>query len=387
MSGTDLNVLASFTDPRMGGPQRRSLDVATRLRERNIETAFLIPIGDDSFADAASDYGFETHRVTLSRLRPPTNLWGNIRFVVDFVPTVRRISTMIREQDIDVVHANMVVNFQTALATARTSVPLAWHFNDTLTPTPANQIAAALGRRWANEIVVAADAVHEYYFDPRTDSRTIYAPVDLSRFDPEQVNCDESAIRSELGLATDVPVVGMVGNLNPIKGHEYLLRAVAEMVDRGQQLAVPIVGAELDSRKAYFEKLQSLRLELGLADQVTFVGFRSDIPKLLSLFDVFVLPSIAEACPIVVLEAMAMNCPVVATSVGGVPEEIPGEDYGWLVPPKDSIALSESIQDALENPQEAERRAKNACDRIESIFSLTACVDRHEDLYRSLVEE
>jgi len=379
-----MRVLSSITDPRMGGPQRRSLDVARRLRERDIETDFLIPTGDDAFRDAAVDSGFETHRVTLSRLRPPTNIRGNARFFADFVPTVREISTLIRDRDIDVVHANMVVNFQTALATARTSVPLAWHFNDTLTPTPVKQIAAALGNRWADEIVVAADAVHDYYFDPETPSRTIYAPVDIGQFNPDRVTIDESSLRSELDIAPSIPIVGTIGNLNPIKGHEYFLRAVADV---SQEIAVPIVGAELDSRKDYFEKLHSLRTELGLEDQITFVGFRSDIPKLLSLFDVFVLPSIAEACPIVVLEAMAMKCPVVATDVGGVPEQIPGPDHGWIVPSEDSSALANAIQEALENPTEAERRAENARARVESVFSLSACVDRHEDLYRSLVDD
>lgn len=381
-----LRVLSSVTDPRMGGPQRRSLDVARRLKSRGIETVFMIPTGDDAFATAAADAGFETHRVTLSRLRSPSKIRENVRFVADFLPTVRNVSMLIRERDIDVVHANMVVNFQTALAAAKTSVPLAWHFNDTLTPSPVKQVASYLGTRWADKIVVAADAVHDYYFSSQTSSQTIYAPVDTTQFDPGQINIDEQALRSDLGIAADIPIVGTVGNINPIKGHKFLLQAASKVID-SKQIAVPVVGAELDSRKAYFEKLLSLRSELGLEEQVTFVGFRSDIPELLSLFDVFVLPSIAEACPIVVLEAMGMKCPVIATAVGGVPEEIPDDGYGWLVPPKDSSALASAIQEALENPVEAERRAENARDRAESMFSLTACTDRHEKLYRSLLDD
>jgi hypothetical protein len=65
------------------------------------------------------------------------------------------------------------------------------------------------------------------------------------------------------------------------------------------------------------------------------------------LFEVFVLPSTAEACPIVVLEAMAAECPVVATRVGGVLEELPGPEYGWVVPPKNPTALADAIREAL----------------------------------------
>lgn len=384
MTSQDIKILASFTDPRMGGPQRRSLDVAIKLRHHGLKTEFLIPTGNDKFADAVTNVGLETHRTTLSRLRPPNKIYGNARFVADFISTVRRISTLIREREIDIVHANMVVNFQTALATALTSVPLAWHFNDTLTPTPAKQIAAALGKRWADEIIVAADAVHEYYFDSHISSQTIYAPVDIDQFDPTQIDPDEPSLRSELGLGSDAPIVGTVGNLNPIKGHKYLLRAIAKLINNDQEIAVPIIGAKLDSQKKYFEELCELRSKLNLEDTVEFVGFRSDIPELLSLFDVFVLPSIAEACPIVVLEAMAMECPVVATDVGGVPEEIPDSDHGWVVPRKNSDALAQAIAEALDDPKECRRRATNARERVESMFSLEACVDRHEDLYRSL---
>jgi glycosyltransferase involved in cell wall biosynthesis len=378
-------VLSSVTDPRFGGPQRRSLDVALGLRKRDIQTEFLIPKGDDEFADAVAEKGFETHRITLSRLRPPGRVRGNIKFVADFYPTVREISSLIETRSIDAVHANMVVNFQTALATARTDVPLAWHFNDTLTPSPIKQVAAFAGRRWADEIVIAADAVHDYYFDSNTPSQTIYAPVNINKFDQKSVSFNINELRTELGVEPDVPVIGTVGNINPIKGHEYLLRAVASLVRNGEQIAVPVVGKQLASREAYCDKLHSLRSDLGLDDQVQFVGFRSDIPELLSLFDVFVLPSIAEACPIVVLEAMAMKCPVVATDVGGVSEEIPDSNHGWVVPPKDSDALAQAITAALDNPEESQRRAANARERVESMFSLEACVDRHEELYRSLV--
>ncbi|WP_241987179.1 glycosyltransferase family 4 protein [Halorubrum sp. SD690R] len=371
----------------MGGPQRRSLDVAHRLRDRGIETVFLIPTGDNNFADTATNMEFETHQITLSRLRPPANLRGNIRFFADFIPTVQQISALIREHNIDAVHANMVVNFQTILAATRTETPVAWHFNDTLTPSPVKQISANMGEQWADKIVVAADAVHDYYFDSKTASQTIYAPVDVDQFDPEQINPDEASLRSELGLRPNIPVVGTVGNINPIKGHKYLLQAIAELVSDDREVVVPVVGAQLDSREQYFEELRDLRAKLDLEDTIEFVGFRSEIPELLSLFDIFVLPSIAEACPIVVLEAMAMECPVVATDVGGVPEQIPDSDHGWIVPPKDSDALAQAIAAALDDPEECRRRAANGRERVESMFSLEACVDRHEGLYRSLVEE
>lgn len=379
-----MRVLSSVTDPRMGGPQRRTLDVAKRLQRRGIETVFLIPHGDNAFAKAVRNHGFEAHRIRFSRIRPPAKIAENVRFLGDFLPTVKRIRSLLEECNIDVVHANMVMNFQAALATTYTDTPLVWHFNDTLTPSPVKEIAKWAAIRLADEIVVAADAVHQYYFPSKIRSKTIYAPVDVNAFHPDRVDLDEESLREELNLPQNMPVVGTVGNVNPIKGHRYLLHAVAKMVEDGHQVAVPIVGSELDPRKSYSQELYSLRADLDLEDQVKFVGFRSDIPEMLALFDLFVLPSIAEACPIAILEAMAMECPVVATNVGGVPEEIPDDEHGWVIPPKDSDALADGILEALTNPDKCQRLTSNARSRVQSKFSLTACVTRHEKLYQSL---
>lgn len=381
-----MRVLNSVTDPRMGGPQKRALNVANELENRGVETVFLIPEGNDDFVEAALDDGFEICRMSPYQIRPPKDIFGNSRFLASFLPMVWDIQQIIRDEDIDIVHAGMSINYQTSLAAKRTDTPLIWHFNDTLMPSPVKQVSAITARRWADKIVVVADAVHEYYFSGDTESETVYTPVNLEEFDPHSLDIDETSLRDELGIPQEIPVVGTVGNINPIKGHEYLLYAVSQLIEEEDtQVTVPIVGKQLDSRKDYYERLLSLRSELGLDEHVKFVGFRSDIPRLLNLFDVFVLPSIAEACPTVVLEAMAMNTPVVATDVGGVKEELPDRNYGWVVPPKNPEALCRAISEAISNPEECARRTRNSRDRVESIFSLENCANRHEELYRSLV--
>jgi glycosyltransferase involved in cell wall biosynthesis len=379
-----IRVLVTFIDPRVGGPQRRALRVARQLRERGIETTFLLPPGDDAF-EGVVDGEFEVVRHRLPRIRPPKHVRVNAHFLRTFPSVTRDLRRFIDSRRFDVVHTNMPLNFQSALAAVRSDAATVWHFNDTLTPTPVKQIAGFLGPRLADEVVVAADAVHDYFFEPNEPSRTIYAPVDIDEFDPTRYDPDQAKLRAELSLPESMPVVGTIGNVNPIKGHRYLLEAIARLDESGREVAVPVVGKVLDSRRSYYEDLLDLRADLGLEGRVRFAGFRSDIPELLSLFDVFVLPSVEEACPMVVLEAMAMECPVVATAVGGVPEQLPDADHGWVVTPEDPDALAVALGDALDRPAEAQRRATNARDRVEATFSLSACVDRHEDLYRSVV--
>lgn len=384
-SSEPIRIVNSLADPRVGGPHVRSLAVAKELRKHDIETLFLVPDGSDAFETLAADEGFEVIRPNLPRLKPPTDLISNAKYAIDAVPAVRRIRNALERYDIDLLHASMTLNFRAVLAASRASVPVAWFFNDTGTPWPVARIAARMARSMADEIAVAAAAVHEHFFDRSVSTRTLYPPVDTAKFDPETVESDSETPREEFGIDDDVPVVGTVGNVNPIKGHKFLLRAIARVEKRTGPVAVPVVGAILESRREYFEELLRLRSRLGLEETVRFVGHRSDVPRLLDSFDVFVLPSVKEACPIAVLEAMAMRKGIVATRVGGTPEQLTHGEHGWIVPPQNPRALADAIVEALRKPDERRRRGRSARERVEAEFSIDRCVERHAAMYESAV--
>jgi glycosyltransferase involved in cell wall biosynthesis len=275
----------------------------------------------------------------------------------------------------------MSLNFDTSVAAWRSDAALVWHFNDILVPWPLNRIAGKTAQIIADERVVASDSVTNHYFPASAseDVQRLFAPVDLDEFDPNAVT--GSGLTDELGDHNAI-LIGSVGNINPIKGHEYLVRAAAKIdakIDR--KIIVQIAGGILDSREMYFERLKQIRSDLGLDKTVQFLGRRSDIAELLAQFDVFVLPSIAEACPMSVLEAMAMEKPIVATDVGGIPEQIVDGESGWLVPSKDPDALAAAIIEALQNKNERQRRAKKARERAVNMFSLERCAERHLQLY------
>ncbi|ELY84361.1 glycosyltransferase [Natrinema altunense] len=377
-----MRVLNSLADPRVGGPQLRALAVATGLRDRGIETVFHLPDGDDAFERMATDAGFEVVRPGPSQMRPPPNVRANARFAARFLPSVSRLASTIERREIDVVHASMTLAVPAAIAAWRTATPLAWFFNDTGTPWPLDRVAARLARATADEIALAADAVGDHFFDDAVPTRTVYPPVDVDALDPSSVT-DKGNLREELGVADDVPIVGTVGNVNPVKGHEYLLRAIARVRDRVGPVAVPIAGKLLDSRREYADRLRRVRARLDLEGTVRFLGHRSDVPQLLAAFDVFVLPSVTEACPIAVLEAMAMESAIVATRVGGVPEQLVDGTHGWLVPPADPDALATAIREALAAPAERRRRGAAARRRATARFSTDRCVERHHDLYEA----
>lgn len=382
MGAGDYRVLNSLVDPRIGGPQIRALEVAKRLRERGIETVFLLPDGAGEFNRRASEEGFGVSRPGIARMKPPSEVVTNLGYVASFPSSVWQIQREIEQRNIDLVHASMTINFQAAVAAQLSSTPLAWFFNDTLTPFPLNKITAGAANLLADETAFAAKAVYPHFFSGSAENvRTLYPPVDVDYFDPANANPERTPLLDEFGLDDSWTVIGTVGNINPIKGHAYLLKAISKIDAENENIIVPVAGKILESRDVYFDKLQRLRAKLGLDRTVQFLGHRSDIRELLSEFDVFVLPSTSEACPISLLEAMAMERPVVATDVGGVAEQVTDGEHGWVVPPKDSNALASAISDALQSPDKRQERGEAARRRAKEMFSLDACVDRHVDLY------
>jgi glycosyltransferase involved in cell wall biosynthesis len=151
--------------------------------------------------------------------------------------------------------------------------------------------------------------------------------------------------RAELGVAADVPLVGIVARLAPIKAHEVFLQAAAA-VARELPTARFLVIGDGERRR----ELEALAVRLGLGPQVRFLGWRADLPRIYADLDVVVLTSRNEGSPVSLIEAMAAARPVVATRVGGVPDLVDDGVTGLLVPSGDTRALAAGLSGLLGDP-------------------------------------
>ena len=132
--------------------------------------------------------------------------------------------------------------------------------------------------------------------------------------------------------------------------------------------------------------LQEEALNLGIQENVKFLGFREDVPSLLRAMDVFLLPSLSEGLPLSVLEALALQKPVVASDVGGIPEVVEDGITGYLVPPKNPQALADKILLLLRNPQLAAEFGKEGRKSVEQAFSLEHMIQEYQSLYEELCQ-
>jgi glycosyltransferase involved in cell wall biosynthesis len=185
-----------------------------------------------------------------------------------------------------------------------------------------------------------------------------------------------STLRHELGLSAAVPIVLAVGNLYPVKGHRFLLEALARM-----SVKVHLVIAGRGIAEA---ELLALAADLGMTDRVHLLGLRDDVPNLLAAADVFAQPSLSEGLPVAVLEAMFAGRPIVASDVGDIRLAV-GDDGALLVPPGDPLELATAIERLLLQPRLASALGASAQARARDSYGLSAMVERYAQCYAPLI--
>lgn len=209
----------------------------------------------------------------------------------------------------------------------------------------------------------------------------ILSGIDLNRFNRGNVKTCPREMRRSIGFDEKDLIIGTVGRIAPIKDHENLIRAVPEVVS-----AIPDARFVIVGDGPIRAEMEELAIRLGLGDRLLFIGMRKDIPELLSIMDIFVLPSLNEGMGRAMVEAMAMGVPVIASKVGGVPEVITDGETGLLVPPGNSKVLAEAIIRLASDRDLAKKLTKAGCQRAHEAFGADIMVDRISCLYQELLE-
>jgi glycosyltransferase involved in cell wall biosynthesis len=275
----------------------------------------------------------------------------------------------------DVLHSHLLKADAIAAVSARAGgvrVLVASKHNDerALLRKPVSIVHGLLSRRVALTIVLSDHVgrfVAEHGRVPKDRIRRIYYGVDAARLQPRR---PRAAVRAELGLEQQAPVLVCVGRLAPQKDHPTLFAALALLP---QDVTLLVVGGDpFGDGEA---RLKAVARESGVADRARFLGIRHDVPDLLGASDLFVLPSLWEGLGLVFLEAMAVSLPTVATNVSAIPEVVPDGQGGWLVPPGRPDELARAIGAALADPAERARRGADGRARLLRQFALPRMID------------
>lgn len=201
--------------------------------------------------------------------------------------------------------------------------------------------------------------------------------IDISRFEN---NNGANRIRKDLRIPAGVNIIGTIGRLSPEKGQLDFLEAAKLLTESFDDVFFVIVGTG-----PMREILEAAIKELGLHNNVLMTAVRSDIPQLLSIFDIFVLPSHSEGLPMALLEAMASKKPIVATRVGAIPNLLSHGKSGLLVPARKVNDLRDVITALLRNPIKAKSIAQEAYTTVVGRYSAARMTKQYLDVYQQML--
>lgn len=247
-------------------------------------------------------------------------------------------------------------------------------------PVRSNPLNRFLYGKWTDKIITSGEIIRKNLCrDLQLGAhqvQTIYGSVDLQRFHPF---LDGKAKRRELGIEEKVRLIGIIGRVGYIKGHQYLIAAASKIIPIDPSVRFLLAIKEEDEDIA---RLKTFIQQLHLSPYFILTGFHPDIEKVMAALDIGVVTSIgSEANCRVVLELMASGKPVVATQVGIIPEVIDNGVNGLLVPPRSSEALAEAIGFLLKNPEKTRSLGLEARKTAERRFNIHRFVEETETVY------
>jgi glycosyltransferase involved in cell wall biosynthesis len=241
------------------------------------------------------------------------------------------------------------------------------------------KVVAWIKRRlefFADKIISCSTTVEDHW---RSKNKKKYCvinlPVDFAKF--KKINFKSEIKKYKNG---DYPVIGMVSRLQPGKGHEYLIRALPDILNDYPDLKVKIVGKGI-----LLNDLRTLSKQLNVSNNIEFTGYVKDIYAELSTMDIFILPSLSEGFPISILEAMAAGLPVAASNVGGIPEIVENGINGFLFEPKDIEAIAKVLKSFFLNYERTLEMGRLGRQKIISNFSPEKYIQKLDLLYGELM--
>jgi glycosyltransferase involved in cell wall biosynthesis len=278
----------------------------------------------------------------------------------------------------DVVHAQSGVWLKAVQAARWASVPttvLTLHGIPPTVPWHMRQYMRVAARR-ADQVVAVSATLQQYLINevrvPRQKVQLVENGVPTDQIRPTGRS---AGFRMAAGVPSDARVIGTVARLHPVKNHEMLIRAFANVRSRIPNAFLLLVG-DGSQRLAVEDQVQ----RLGLSDAVRITGVVPDATPFLNEMDVFALPSHIEGLSISLLEAMACEVPIVATAVGGTPALLRHGQIGSLTPAGDADAFADAVVSVLTGPC-VRNRTQAARAIVETHYSVRKMVSEYERVY------
>ena len=365
---TRLRVLHLFVSLPVGGAENLLLSILSKLDPNRYESV-VCTLGDrGALAGQVEALGVPLVELGLMDKRAGRKA------------TIAALTDLLRRERIDLLHSHLYhANYLGRLAARRQGIPAVISIHNTYTRPKWHRrlINWWLSLNHTGAIIAGSEEIR------RDILRFDFVRTELIQVIPNSINLarSESTLssveaRARLGLKEADYVLGTIGRLEEQKGHRFLLDALPILRELGLNPVLLLVG---EGREETSLKTQAA--QLGVSDQVRFLGTRGDLGDLFRAMDLFVMPSLWEGLSLAMLSAMAAGMPVVATDVGGVPQVLGRNERGYVLPPGSDARLAECILDCHAHPLDCARIGAVGAEHVRSHYSDTAMVQQVEGVY------
>lgn len=359
-----MRILQVCSVTTFGGGERHLADLSHELADIGHEVyAAFVP---DSPLSAELSFLPKANTFALSRRNYAKNLAG--------------LAGFIRAHGIEIVHAHAARDYHlAALAVRLASQSRLVLTRHTLFPMRGinKHLLSGAGRVIAVSQAVA-ESLQQNGVIESSKITVVHNGIDIDRFARSVAETDDRD--------GDSPVlVGTVGHLAPIKGHDVFVRAAALICAHSRDVRFVIIGEDKSPQMDHRRSLETLIAELDVSESVAMPGWLDDIPSALSSLTLFVSAARSEPFGLSIVEAMAAGLPIVATASEGAVEIIEDGVSGKLVPVDDADSLAKAIDDLLDDRVERSRLGRNAQLAAREHYSLARMASETERVYREVL--
>ncbi len=349
-----------------------------------------------AFEDGPTRPQFEAAGIPVHLIQP--SRWSVVAlplFLLELSRIRRHLIDLLNRHQIDIIQSHLLSRYDFLLPGLRRAVKhlrlVIWTFHNTTfeirqqdhlgLKMPVYRWLYRHFSRRVDAIVMVAPAVktamlEEFAFD----ERIVHVIENAISLETYTSTGDSTALRTALGIPPQAKILLTAGRLTEQKGQRYLLEAFAQAL-----VAHPDVYLCIAGEGALLDDLKRLAANLKIEGRVRFLGVRQDIPALLALTDLFLLPSLWEGLPQALLEAMAAAKPIIATRIPGVAGLIEDQHNGRLVPPATVNELSQAISDCLESPEACQQMGMRARETVRQKHDIVRLGQAYLHLYDRLL--
>ncbi|WP_293874338.1 glycosyltransferase family 4 protein [Flavobacterium sp.] len=286
------------------------------------------------------------------------------------------------QYNFDIIYSNTLAVLLGMVYAKKRKIKHIWHVHEIIVhPKKIASLFPKLLNKYADVVVCNSQATMDNLVKRQKElvNKTLIIHNGLKPLNDDYIKIN----REDLGFEKDDFIITLIGRINRLKGHKWLLNTFINNLQQDKSIKLLFVGSPVSDQEYYLHEIEELVQENKLENTVKIVGFKKDLRPILNLSDMLAVPSTeAESFGLVALEAMLAKKPVVGSNHGGLTEIIVHNETGFLVEPNNESELALAIQKLLGNKEMRNLFGSNGYERAIKEFSEEKYISSFERLFK-----